>query len=319
MVANVFFTGYSMNRHLRLCAALLLAIPAALHAQTALKLDQLLEIEAVSYEQAAWFVLEAADVVEPVAAPEHSQAFGFALERKWLPKNAAPNDRASLEGVALLIMRSFDMRGGLLYSVFKNSHYAYRELVYRDIIQGRVDPNMIVPGDMLIFLVNRVFMGDDDVAAEERKIRRLEEDRALLREINTRIEAGKLRDVSVRLTDEGVTISISNIQFLADSTELPETEKEKIRQIAWILEGIPMRNILVGGHTALAGTEESRQEVSLGRAQSVSDYLISLGVRKKSEVTIRGYGSDRPIADNDTPEGMALNRRVEITILRGQR
>jgi len=132
----------------------LLASPV--FAQTAAEIEKLLETEAVSYEQAAWLVLEAADLSGSFDSPASDGAFRFAAQHGWLPKKTAPGDKASLEGVSLLVMRSFGIKGGLFYSLFKNTHYAYREMVYQDIIQGRSDPQMTVSGQMLLFIVNRV-------------------------------------------------------------------------------------------------------------------------------------------------------------------
>ena len=134
----------------------LLAAPALAYAQTAAEIEKLLETETVSYGQAAWLVLEAADLSGSFDSSAPEGAFNFAAQQGWLPKNAAPRDKASLEGVSLLVMRSFGIKGGLFYSLLKNPHYAYREMVYQDVIQGRSDPQMPVSGDMLLFLVNRV-------------------------------------------------------------------------------------------------------------------------------------------------------------------
>jgi len=143
----------------------------------------------------------------------------------------------------------------------------------------------------------------------------MEENMALAEEITAKIEALDIVNADVRITDEGITISISNIQFLANSTELPEKEKQTVAEIAKILSAIPGRKILVAGHTALSGTKRQRLGTSRERAQSVADYLVFLGARKTDEIIVMGYGSEKPIADNKTAEGMALNRRVEITIL----
>jgi len=134
----------------------LLAAPVVLYAQTATEIERLLETEAVSYGQAAWLVLEAADLSGSFENSASDGAFNFAAQQGWLPKKAAPQDKASLEGVSLLVMRSFGIKGGLFYSLLKNPHYAYREMVYKDIIQGRSDPQMPVSGGLLLFLVNRV-------------------------------------------------------------------------------------------------------------------------------------------------------------------
>jgi hypothetical protein len=134
----------------------LLAAPVLLYAQTAAEIEKLLETEAVSYEQAVWFVLEAAELSPSFEGSGADAAFNYAARQQWLPKKAAPRDKASLEGISLLVMRTFGIKGGLFYSLTKNPHYAYREMVYQDIIQGRSDPQMPVSGDLLLFLVNRV-------------------------------------------------------------------------------------------------------------------------------------------------------------------
>jgi outer membrane protein OmpA-like peptidoglycan-associated protein len=72
---------------------------------------------------------------------------------------------------------------------------------------------------------------------------------------------------------------------------------------------------MVSGHTALAGTREGRMKLSVERANTVTDYLLSQNVRSADRVVIRGFGAERPISDNLTEEGMRRNRRVEITIL----
>ena len=133
---------------------LLLLIPVFLPAQTAAVLEQLLATSAVNYDQAASLVLEAADV-DGYAPSTGPAAFSFASDRSWVPANASGGDNATLEGVSLLIMESFGIKGGLFYGIAKNPHYAYRELVYKDIIQGRADPKMDVSGDYLLFLVGR--------------------------------------------------------------------------------------------------------------------------------------------------------------------
>jgi len=130
--------------------------------------------------------------------------------------------------------------------------------------------------------------------------------------------AGGIKDISdasVRVSDEGVVISLENIQFAPDSAILMPSERPKLDKIAEILMKYPDRDILVGGHTALAGTEAGRRQLSLTRAQAVADYFIGKNVRTPGRVVVRGYGADKPVADNKTGEGMKKNRRVEITIL----
>jgi outer membrane protein OmpA-like peptidoglycan-associated protein len=134
-------------------------------------------------------------------------------------------------------------------------------------------------------------------------------------EISEELERLRITDTSVRVDDEGITISLENIQFEADSAALLEREKQKLDKIAEILRRYPDRDILVGGHTALAGTAAMRAKLSQERASAVADYLLSKNVRTPDRVVVRGYGAERPLGDNAAEEGRRRNRRVEITIL----
>jgi outer membrane protein OmpA-like peptidoglycan-associated protein len=134
-------------------------------------------------------------------------------------------------------------------------------------------------------------------------------------EIIGEIERLEIPNVNVRTVDEGVAISLENIGFYADSDVMLPGEREKLELIAEILKRYPDRDIMVSGHTALAGTRESRMNLSVDRAKAVTDFLLSRQVRSADRIVIRGYGADMPIADNSTEEGMSRNRRVEITIL----
>ncbi len=124
-----------------------------------------------------------------------------------------------------------------------------------------------------------------------------------------------LENVSVEAVDGGVTITIENIQFEADSARLTPEERDKIARIAELLKRYPERDILVEGHTALAGTAEGRRKLSVDRAAAVADQLIRLEARKPDRVLVRGWGAERPIDTNSTEAGKARNRRVEITVL----
>lgn len=137
----------------------------------------------------------------------------------------------------------------------------------------------------------------------------------VVREMNDEINRRGITDASVTATDEGVTIAIENIRFVADSSEFLPGEAEKIRRIAEIIAAYPDNDLLVSGHTALAGTPQARQTLSEERAEAVASLLISLGVRQPQNVFTRGFGAERPVAPNDTEENRAKNRRVEITIL----
>ncbi len=134
-------------------------------------------------------------------------------------------------------------------------------------------------------------------------------------DIRRELEGKGYRDTGVRVDEEGVTISLENIQFRPDSAVLLDSEKKKLLAIADILRNYPDRDLMITGHTALAGTAAGRQILSEQRAAAVAQFLLSTGVKGEEQIMTRGMGATRPIADNSTEAGMKRNRRVEITIM----
>ena len=70
----------------------------------------------------------------------------------------------------------------------------------------------------------------------------------------------------------------------------------------------------VDGHTDSIGSDAYNQKLSVRRAQAVADYLEKGGIAA-SRMTVKGFGESQPVASNDTAEGRAENRRVELKIL----
>ena len=134
---------------------LFITVPSLLFGQTAERIERLLKQEQVNFKDAALLVLEASGRLDPSKQTNADDAFSFAKERGWLPKSAEANADARLDSLSLLVIRAFDIDGGLFFSLFKNPHYAYRAMVYRGIVQGRSDPQMFVSGELLLYTVNR--------------------------------------------------------------------------------------------------------------------------------------------------------------------
>ena len=124
----------------------------------------------------------------------------------------------------------------------------------------------------------------------------------------------KLDNISVKKGDKGLTISMDNIQFEPDSDVLMESEKLKLKKIVELLKQYS-NDLLITGHCADRGTASARQKLSEERAEAVASYLIGLGVRDEYHIFTQGKGSKEPVASNNTEEGRAKNRRVEITIM----
>jgi hypothetical protein len=132
-----------------------------LHAQTADRIERLLTQNSVNYKDAALLALQAAGRIDADGNTSAEEAFNVAMERGWLPKGIEADHTVRLGGLSLIVMKSFDIKGGAFYSLFKNQHYAYRALVYKGIVHGRVDPQMIVSGDLLLYMVNRAMSKEE--------------------------------------------------------------------------------------------------------------------------------------------------------------
>jgi hypothetical protein len=125
------------------------APPAWDNAGPAEKIDLLLARSAVSYGEAASLVLEAAGLFSGPG----EEAFARALKQKWLPVNVSFAGAARTDGVSLLIMGAFDIRGGFMFRLTRGKRYAYREMVYKELIRGRSDPGFTVSGEELLQMV----------------------------------------------------------------------------------------------------------------------------------------------------------------------
>ncbi len=73
--------------------------------------------------------------------------------------------------------------------------------------------------------------------------------------------------------------------------------------------------LLVEGHTDSVGNDTMNLALSERRANSVRDYLLASTILPGSQVRALGYGETRPVANNETAEGRAMNRRIDVVIL----
>jgi outer membrane protein OmpA-like peptidoglycan-associated protein len=138
---------------------------------------------------------------------------------------------------------------------------------------------------------------------------------AVVDEVKKGLQDRGMGNVEVHQVPQGVVINVDNIQFPGDSAVLVASEREKLRLIGEVLKQYPDRDILVEGHTAIAGSTVDPQTLSEARAAAVGDALVALGVREPEHIVFKGWGGTKPLAPNTTEEGRAKNRRVEITLL----
>lgn len=111
-------------------------------------------------------------------------------------------------------------------------------------------------------------------------------------------------------------IAAQPITFEPNTAALTAPGAKTVRKVAKLLAAASQAKIEVAGHVAAAtsGSGPSSKKLSQQRADAVKKQLTKLGVAA-GQITARGYGGSKPIKSNDTPEGQAANRRVEIVVL----
>jgi len=125
-------------------------------------------------------------------------------------------------------------------------------------------------------------------------------------------ELAKIADV--KKTENGIEVTLKNdILFTTGSAELSSAAKQTLTDLNTVLKKYPENIIQVQGHTDSSGSQAFNQTLSEKRAKAVYDYILANGLQTDS-LTYVGFGPNQPIASNDTAEGKAKNRRVELKI-----
>ena len=102
---------------------------------------------------------------------------------------------------------------------------------------------------------------------------------------------------------------------MSAKSEIKTESKVDLDKIIEIMKRNPTYRLLIVGHTDNRGSASFNKALSLNRANAVKAYMVGLGIAPARFIT-KGYGPDRPIADNATVEGKQRNRRVEMTIVK---
>jgi outer membrane protein OmpA-like peptidoglycan-associated protein len=107
------------------------------------------------------------------------------------------------------------------------------------------------------------------------------------------------------------TLRLEGIRFRSGSARIRPDSAEALREALETLRGRPEQRYEIGGHTDSRGRAMVNRRLSLARARAVRSWLVEHGL-ERSRFEIRGYGSEQPVAPNDTAEGRAKNRRIEF-------
>jgi OOP family OmpA-OmpF porin len=106
-----------------------------------------------------------------------------------------------------------------------------------------------------------------------------------------------------------------NVYFNENKTNIDPVAAKALDQDGMILKDNPNIKVEIGGHTDAVGPEIARQKISEKRAESAKKYIMDKFNIPADRMMVKGYGSQKPIADNKTKEGRAKNRRVEFRVI----
>jgi outer membrane protein OmpA-like peptidoglycan-associated protein/Tol biopolymer transport system component len=114
---------------------------------------------------------------------------------------------------------------------------------------------------------------------------------------------------------QDATFQLNNLFFATNQANILPESKGELQQLQSFIDKEANWNFSIEGHTDNVGTQKYNKELSLRRAKAVKQALIELGINPK-RLTIKGFGSTQPIADNTTENGRAQNRRVVIRLIK---
>jgi outer membrane protein OmpA-like peptidoglycan-associated protein len=119
-----------------------------------------------------------------------------------------------------------------------------------------------------------------------------------------------------RESDRGLISEIGGVQFATGTADINASARENLAKFSGIVASYPGLRFNIEGHTDSTGSNATNNELSMKRAMTVRDYLITRGV-PASSIDVAGLGSAAPLGDNTTADGRARNRRVEIVLTGG--
>ena len=121
-------------------------------------------------------------------------------------------------------------------------------------------------------------------------------------------------------TPKGVSVNevgcwvLKDVNFDTNKWDIKPQFYPFLNEVVDVLNKNPRLKVEIQGHTDNTGTKKYNQTLSKKRAGAVMEYMINKGI-DEDRLSAVGYGPDRPIADNSTPEGRSLNRRAQIELL----
>ena len=162
----------------------------------------------------------------------------------------------------------------------------------------------------------------EELSSELERLAQLrEQEKSQFEEMKRELQKKLKGQVSLDIDERGLVITLAdNILFDSGKARVKEDAYPVLNKIITVIDDkAPDKNIGIEGHTdnvpIMHSSWKSNRELSTARANNVYHYLVDEGGLSPSRLTTIGYSEFKPVATNDTAEGRAKNRRVEIVIL----
>jgi outer membrane protein OmpA-like peptidoglycan-associated protein len=147
--------------------------------------------------------------------------------------------------------------------------------------------------------------------AMERQLERQEMERQRLRQVEEMFERDEAR---VLRQGEDVILRLTGLRFPVGGAEIPAAGQDLMDRVQTALRLYPDAQITVTGHTDSFGSDAANFALSRKRADSVRAYLLANLRIAPARIAAVGYGETQPVSSNETPEGRANNRRIDLVV-----
>ena len=124
-----------------------------------------------------------------------------------------------------------------------------------------------------------------------------------------------IANIPLQPIEPGALVVLKNIFFDTKKSELKPASKVELDKLIQLMNDNPRLKILISGHTDNSGKPQDNLLLSNDRAMAVVKYLLASGQIAKERLQYKGLGQTKPIADNNTEEGKAKNRRTEMSVI----
>jgi outer membrane protein OmpA-like peptidoglycan-associated protein/tetratricopeptide (TPR) repeat protein len=121
------------------------------------------------------------------------------------------------------------------------------------------------------------------------------------------------KNIALQPIEVNASVVLNNIFFDVNKYDLKPESQVELDKLVQLLNDNPTLKVEISGHTDNVGTPADNLVLSNNRAKSVVNYLVSKGIAA-NRLSYKGYGETKPVADNKTEEGRALNRRTEMKV-----